>query len=259
VSWKPSNLSDIEARAWELIEKTPAPGKHAARNAFFHMERGYLLEKSDPEMALFRAITAEEEAITAIFHALQRRTYPYARKLDRWNHRQKAAVVHYFEAIAGLVRKAWVPKPQVSIEKVDGVDTVRVRFQVPSPEGPQWIAWMYPDPPLDFGLEIDGKRHDFRPEIDALLEEKSVAKFTALVNKRVEERNSLLYATAQGIPQAIGRVRETLDETNGRVRLELVVYLLVDTVKVHQQFVVQALDAFVHLMDLIPDDSLPER
>ena len=171
--WKPAILSDVEARAWDLIEKTPGPGKHAARNALFHMERAYLLEKIDPEMAMFRAITAEEEAVRAIFHALQRLNYPHARELDWQKHKHKAAVVHYFEAIAGLVRKAIVPTPQISIEKVDGVDTVRIRFQVPSPEGPEWIAWLYPEPPLDFNYEIDGKRHDFRPEIDALLEAKS--------------------------------------------------------------------------------------
>jgi len=84
---------------------------------------------------------------------------------------------------------------------------------------------------------------------------KAVARFDALVNKRANERNRLLYATAEGIPRMVGGVRETLDETKQRVRLELVVFLLIDTVKVQQQFVVQALDAFVRLMKLIPDNA----
>jgi len=84
---------------------------------------------------------------------------------------------------------------------------------------------------------------------------KAVARFDALVNKRANERNRLLYATAEGIPRMVGGVRETLDETKQRVSLELVVFLLIDTVKVQQQFVVQALDAFVRLMKLIPDNA----
>jgi len=113
---------------------------------------------------------------------------------------------------------------------------------VPSPEGPPWTAWLYLDPPLDFNLDVDGKRHNFRPEIDALLEEKSVAKFAALVKERANQRNRLLYAAAQGIPHIVN-AREILDDTNGRVRLHVAVYLMIDTVKVHQQFVVQVLDA----------------
>ena len=68
---------------------------------------------------------------------------------------------------------------------------------------------------------------------------KAVARFDALVNKRANERNRLLYATAEGIPRMVGGVRETLDETKQRVSLELVLFLLIDTVKVQQQFVVQ--------------------
>lgn len=104
--WKPSNLSATEARAWDLIEKAPAPGKHAARNALFHIERAHALQEVDPEMALFRSITGEEEAVRAIFDSLQRRDYPNARRLNWQDHKHKAAVVPFLRAVADLINKA---------------------------------------------------------------------------------------------------------------------------------------------------------
>lgn len=252
--WKPSNLSDIEARAWGLIEKAPAPGKHAARNAVFHIERAYALQGIDPEIALFRSITAEEEAARAIFDALQRRDYPNARRLNWQDHRHKAAVVPFLRAVADLIAKAGFAEPEIVFEKEEGQDVLRVRIKVPNPVGSGFV-WLYPQPPLDFNLEIEGKRHDFRPEIEALLAAARVAEFTKFVRDRANERNRLLYATAQGLPTVVGNLKKVLDEARGRVFAELAVFLLIDTVKARQQFVVQALDAFVRLMELIPDDA----
>jgi len=254
MAWKPSSLSENEERLWRLVEAAPAPGKHAARNALFHVERAYALQETDPEMAVFRSITGEEEAIRAIFESLRRRGYPNARRLDWQDHRQKAAVVPFLRAVADLIAKAGFVEPRLGFEKHDGQDVLRFRIKVPNPLGSGFV-WLYPDPPLDFGLEIDGKKHDFRPEIDALLAAASVTEFTKFVRARANERNRLLYATTEGLPRVIGDVTKVLDATRGRVFAELTVFVLIDVVKTHQQFVVQALDAFVRLMALIPDDA----
>lgn len=145
-------------------------------------------------------------------------------------------------------------EPQLLFEKEEGEDVLRVRIKFPNPAGAGFI-WFYPQPPLDFDLEIDGKRHDFRPEIDALLAAASVARFTKFVRDRANERNRLLYATAQGIPRVAGSVKQVLETGRGRVFAELAVFLLIDTVKTQQRFVVQALEAFLRLMELIPDDA----
>jgi hypothetical protein len=253
--WQPSSLSEIEHKAWRLIEKSPAPGKHAARNAVFHIERAYAIEGVDPEMAVFRSITAEEEAVRAVFHALQRHRYPNARQLDWTDHKHKAAVVPFLRAVADLIPKTGFPPPEVRWEKnKNGEDVLRVRIKIPSPDGSGFL-WLYPEPPLDFNLEIDGKRHDFRPEIDALLTNAQVAKFAKFVRDRANQRNRFLYASAQGIPIVAGNIRKDLDATRGRVIAELVVFLLIDTVKTQQQFVQQALDAFICLMGLITDEA----
>ena len=252
--WRPSSLSETEKRAWSLIEKAPAPGKHAARNAFFHLERAFAIVGTDPEMAVFRSITAEKEAVRAIFHALQRHRYPNARQLNWQDHKHKAAVVPFLRAVADIIPRVGFPPPEVRFEKHQGKDMLRLRFRIPA-ANPSGFLWLYPEPPLDFNLEIEVKQHDFRPEIGALLATARVTEFTKFVRDRANQRNRLLYASDQGLPRVTGDIPRTLEIVRERVTAELAVFLLIDTVKGQQQFVVQALNAFLRLMDLMPDEA----
>jgi len=63
--------SEYDAKVVAMLRDTAAPGQYAARNAVRHIDQAYLLVDVDPPMAAFRAITAEEEAATAVFHALR--------------------------------------------------------------------------------------------------------------------------------------------------------------------------------------------
>ena len=65
----------------ELVEEYPSPGKHAARSAFRHIKKAWEIKDIDKEMAAFRAITAEEESATAVFHSVMRRKYKNAQNL----------------------------------------------------------------------------------------------------------------------------------------------------------------------------------
>lgn len=55
-------LAAHERAIGELILERPALGKHAARHATSHIQKAELIKPVDPEMALLRAITGEEEA-----------------------------------------------------------------------------------------------------------------------------------------------------------------------------------------------------
>ncbi len=50
----------------------------------------------------FRAITAEEEAATALIFALQRRRYPRANELDSYKHAHKAGLTPFLRAIESI-------------------------------------------------------------------------------------------------------------------------------------------------------------
>ena len=62
------NLTAFEEKVVEHILQSSAPGKHAARSALRHLERAWKLVDEMPELAMFSAITAEEESAAALFH-----------------------------------------------------------------------------------------------------------------------------------------------------------------------------------------------
>ena len=95
----------------------------------------------------------------------------------------------------------------------------------------------------------------FATRFRKLLAAAKVSEFAKFVRARANERNRLLYATTEGIPKVGGNIKSGLDVTRGRVMAELAVYLLIDTVKSQQQFVTQCLEAFLRLMELIPDEA----
>lgn len=250
--WQPDNLTATERRAWETILKSVAPGKHAARNAVFHLERARQIVDIDPNMAIFRAITAEEEAARALFHALERRRYATADRLHWRNHKHKAAVVPFLEAVGRFVSTAGFIKPELVFDHRAGdPGQLRVRFKVPDGKGGH--VWVYPDPPLNFRLAVDDKLHDFQAEVESLLSDQSVATFDKFVRERANHRNRLLYATAEGIPRVDGDIPRELAERRETAFSVLAAFLLVDTVTAHQPFVAQLADAFARLMDLIPE------
>ncbi len=62
-----------------------------------------ILDGVDLEMAAFRAITAEEEAASALFHSLKRRRYAGAARLSPRNHVHKNAVAPFCTAVSRVL------------------------------------------------------------------------------------------------------------------------------------------------------------
>ena len=90
--------------------------------AFSHLEFAYKLADLDPAMALFRSITAEEEAATGLLRALQARKYPKSGNLQVKNHLHKVAV---FPFILGIIK-------HTSYLKIGGIGSAR--FGIPKNE-----------------------------------------------------------------------------------------------------------------------------
>ena len=72
------------------VENLPDEVRFRAINSFEGFDRARRLISFDREMASFRAITAEEEAVAALFRSLQIRNYPGADRLSLYSHRRKA-------------------------------------------------------------------------------------------------------------------------------------------------------------------------
>jgi hypothetical protein len=68
--------TDFASHIFEcIVNNAKGHSRHYGRNSSHHLERALRLKEIDPEMAVFRAITAEEEAATAIFLVLKEKSY----------------------------------------------------------------------------------------------------------------------------------------------------------------------------------------
>ena len=92
----PESMREALRRA---VANLPTQVRLRAENAFDGFDRALALLSIDREMASFRAITAEEEAAAALFRSLQLRAYPGSECLNLGNHRHKAALGPFIQAV----------------------------------------------------------------------------------------------------------------------------------------------------------------
>jgi hypothetical protein len=94
-------------------------------------------------VAGFRAITGEEESVSAIYHALKRRRYNGADKLDPRNHLHKAALYPFLidvsQALQPLAESELEPK--LELKEENGRKRFRSRVTVTMPAGDQMCAY----------------------------------------------------------------------------------------------------------------------
>ena len=201
-------------------------------------------------MSLFRAITAEEEAATALIRALQVRRYPNADRLnDRW-HPHKASIWPFVIAINDKLVEKNIPLPQVALQ-VEGEPRIVLSVDIAGQAGLSAPLWGTPDEPFNWSLWSDRtgpfKPHDFSEELEALASRKGQKSITAYVTAEANRRNQLLYASDQGIP-AVFFADSLLLDRRMRVTVLLTLTIAVMQTRSHQLFFVQCLDALLRVV-----------
>jgi hypothetical protein len=230
----------------ELILETHVPGRHAARNAFAHIENAWKIKDIDPTMAAFRAITGIEEAATAIFHALKRQKYNNAHLLNKDRHFHKAAVQPFFQAIAGHFARLNF-KAQIVCDTTKQPKKLEIALSLPF--GPLKDMSLRPIPPLNFNVFMDGQTYNFADQLNKLVTEKNAKSFCKYSNELANFRNKILYASNEGIPAA--QITESnLKRKEDIILGFLIVYLLISQYDEQQLFVQQSLDAFLKILNL---------
>jgi hypothetical protein len=242
-------LTDFQKEIAALVLDTPAPGKHSARSAIRSLERAWAILALDPEMAFFRGITAEEEAATALFHSLQRHRYPGSQRIKWQNHDYKAAVIPFFTAVSYIFADITQFESGLQIDSEDGPRRVKTWLKLRFPDGQE--RKLMPIPPLHYEFTAEDRRHDFVPEIGRVASDRNVESIRQFVKQRANERNEVLYASSQGIPNVSGNLEAHLRRRQTDVFALLTAYLLIDPYREHQLFAVQALDAFLGMMDQV--------
>ncbi|OGV97728.1 MAG: hypothetical protein A3D97_02015 [Nitrospinae bacterium RIFCSPHIGHO2_12_FULL_39_42] len=230
----------------QLILTTHAPGRHAARNAFAHIENAWKIKDIDPAMSAFRSITGVEEAATAIFHALKRQKYNNAQSLNKNRHFHKAAVYPFFQAISRVLSSFNI-KAQIICDTNEQSPKLKIAFSLPFE--PFKDRLFYPEPPLHFELTMNNEIHNFSDQIEQIVSENNAKSFCKYSNELANFRNKILYASNQGIP-TVKITENNLKKKEQIIVTFLIVYLLISQYDEQQLFVQQALDSFVKTLNL---------
>lgn len=245
---------EIDRVVFECIDvSAKGHGRNCARNAIFHLESAWKIKDIDPEMAVFRAITAEEEAATAIFIALKEKGYQNANKIKFKNHPYKQAVAPFVTAVskfmADVARWPGFPlgeKYQLSFEGEGKDRKLILSFYLDS-------GLATPIPPLGFEVALNGKPYHFEKELLEITSGKSRADIIKHVRDIANMRNTILYARAEGIPKITGKVDGHLEKRRRTVMTFLRIYSLIYPYAEKALFVEQALKSFLVMMGEIED------
>ena len=249
-------LTAQDERVLALLEAEPAShARHCFRSAIDHLRRAMLIEQVDPAMAIFRGITAEEEAASGLMHAFIERRYPNADLLKTQRHVQKHAVTPFLRSLL----------LQLEEIKLDGVSDVRLAFrEVGSAErlvvallldGEGESQAVRPVPPLNLSLSgTNGRFPDLSRNIRTVLEGTGYTNALSFVQAQANLRNRILYAAPDGYPQIEDLKPEYLRECSTRVLTILRTALLILPYKDIQPFTAQALDAFLRLIKRLDEE-----
>jgi hypothetical protein len=250
-------LTSLETALTELVLGAPAPGKHCARSAVRHLRGAWKILDLDPEMAAFRGITAEEEAASAVFDALRRRRYAGAERLKPRDHLHKNALGTFTDAVGHFLSKNPLSdrSTQIVVEPVDGVDRLRIRIDREGSSGDR--VWAYPVPPLHGSISLGEQPYDFGFELSEIAELKQHSSIRNQLRAKANRRNSLLYATAQGVRSA-SNIPHILENQRHVTFRHIAIYLMIDPYREKQQFVQQCLQAFLRMMEMLPGDIVFE-
>jgi len=239
-----------------MILDTPAPGVHAARSALRHLEKAHALETSDPEMAAFRALTAEEEAATAVIHSLRRRGYEGAERLKPRNHVHKNSLSQLLEAIQGIIGeadKAFGLKPQLRVLEQEAPR--RLQLELHGAGLGLGERLLVPVPPLHFLVSTGADPtnlgpHDFADELNKFASARNAESILAYLKRRANLRNQVLYASAEGVPSI--QLGNLLENQRRLVKVLITTYLLIDPYSERQHFVQQCVGVLLRMLDLLP-------
>jgi len=243
----------------ELVEKAKAPNRHRARSAINHIKKALLLKDIDPSMAVFRIITAEEEAATGIILSIKSKRYQGAEKLNHRNHLHKNSLYPFLQAMKLIFigTKDLPFKLALSIETYEGKEIVRIRLTPLGEGAPQ--GYIYPIPPLNFVLGDENKKPlSFEKQFYQLASDKNFESIKKYLESVANQRNEILYASDKGIPEVGPLSIDFITKRQQRIGLLLSIYLMIDEYQEHQSFVQNSLNGFLKMIDAIPRE-LAER
>lgn len=244
-------LTGFESKCVTLLNAAPSShARHCFRSAIHHVERAEALTKLDPAMAVFRAITAEEEAASGLIRCLSELEYPRSDELNPHDHVHKHAIFPFMEILRlffGQTVGKHFQNYHLHINEDEGETRLTLALSMVVFGEPKLA---YPIPPLNFGVSILGKAEpmDYSSQIAEFTKAKGMPSVKAFLKKEANLRNTILYAGPTGYPVVQDLNVSFIDERRRRVFGMLYLYLLIFPYKEHQSYVSQALSAFADVL-----------
>lgn len=220
-------------------------------NSLNHFTAASRIFDLDREMASFRSITGEEEAASCFLLALRIRQYSDARKLNPKNHLHKNAAIACMIALAAQLQPILA-----QFQLLFDFRNCRIDLKIPlsnfGVRGGETFA-MQPVEPLDMLHSRKGVDENdvYLEALQRLAEGTEFDDIKKLVSDRANQRNTLLYASLDGMPHS----RATLDGIESRRARSLA--LLVITVMILQSrkklaSVRQTVPALISIISRLP-------
>ncbi|MBC9071842.1 hypothetical protein IAI53_07660 [Thauera sp. CAU 1555] len=253
-------LTEDERKVLALLDAAPPSfARHCFRSAIEHLRRALLIQDLDPAMAMFRGITAEEEAASGLMRALLAKHYPNAHFLNPRDHVQKQAVTPFLRILLHHMAEFkfdGVRRIGLAIKKVDGVDRLVVGILLDG-DAEQLVA--APVPPLEFQLrEGEGEGFpDLSRSIQMLLQSTGYSDTLRFLKAEANLRNRILYAGEKGYPRVSTLNHEFLADRQRRVFMILKTALLILPYDQVQSFAADALERFLRLVNRISEAAKP--
>ena len=241
-----------------LVAEPPSHPRNCFRCAIQHLNLSYSLHALDPAMAMFRAITAEEEAASGLLRCLIDRRYPLAEHLRPKDHLQKHAVTPFLQSILqhlSNLRFDGLHSVRLAVKEVEGVERLVVAMHIGQSEEEVWATAI---PPLNMSFR-EGPAMTaptFNLDFKRLMEPKGYKNVRRFLESEANLRNRILYAAPDGIPIVQNLKVEFLVDRQHRVLLILKALLLISPYAEHQPFVVEALHAFLTLVGKLNAEPL---
>ncbi len=242
----------------KAVLKLKGKPRYCGMNAFRGLRRAWQIAHIDPEIALFKGITAEEEAATALMSALQRKRYPGAKKLSPWNHAHKAGLSPFLRVIESMIAKSGFPTPRMRIQH-DG-PCPRLDILLPGEIWGMPGITASPDEPLNIiiseGEVADGTSRvmRFEEQLQEYAGARGFKDMLTAVEEDANKRNRLLYAADNGLPVVQG-IDAGLIEYQRPVLVMLTLTVAVLQTSMRQPLAVQALEAYLTMLGRLPNEQ----
>ncbi|WP_420143962.1 hypothetical protein [Sphingobium sp.] len=237
-------IDGVRALLPKALGRLPREVRLRGQNSLEGFRKAKELLNVDREMASFRAITAEEEAASALFVSLKRQGYDGADKINLKDHYTKAALGPFIQAVAHSLSHD--EKFNISLSINASEPSIEVAIPVDQFGGPDDIIIK-----LEHPLGMLRKVGDLPASdlYDKSLEYVSGSrKLHKLIASEANARNRLLYASDSNLPSSKVTI-EGINQRQKRAEIALFACIAVLQTNHKQAMATQCIAAFLKVID----------